>query len=140
MSYQITPYSCLAVALAAQCHATPVAGAAWVALSLDLGTLDHLNAVLSRVLKDVGIGHRATASHLARSSTGKREKSEEWERKTGELHDVEFLCNGMDDSKPDSDENLISCLLREELYFGAVYMPVEYTHLLRSFQSLNPVV
>src|SRR5690349_23759840 len=45
----------LAVALAADGHSTPVAGAAWVASGLQLSALDNVHAELSRVVDGSGI-------------------------------------------------------------------------------------
>jgi hypothetical protein len=67
----------LAVTLAAKRHAAPVAWATHVAPRLQMGALDHVDAVIGRVL-DNGTGLKSLAQgELAGGSAGESQEAEE---------------------------------------------------------------
>ena len=79
----------LAGTLAADGHAAPAARATNVASSLQMGALDHINAVVSGVLDEVRDWSGTAVAKLTGSSASERQEGDEGKSESGELHSVD---------------------------------------------------
>jgi hypothetical protein len=130
-------YSGLAVALAAESHAAPVARTARVASSLYMSALNHLDTMLGRILNEVRDGSRTAIEELTGSSAGEREEGDDGEGESSELHGVEVGVSVRKMVSLRVKECWSACLLRTKCPKGGLIYVLE---LFEGYRVVVPYI